>query len=183
MSVGTRLGPSIVTIFGAGGDLCKRKLIPALYNLFKDGGAPDRLLIVGIARSGDTESFCANMKASTQEFSRSGLDEKVWDAFAANLTFHPGVFEDGAAYKALAETIAKTEKEWGTKTNRAYYLSTPPAVIETISHGLQKAGLSREQKRDRLVVEKPFGHDLASAIALNAKLMEGWHEDQIFRID
>jgi len=183
VSVGTRLGPSVVTIFGAGGDLCKRKLIPALYNLFKDGGVPERLLIIGVARSGDTASFCANMKAATKEFSRSGLDDKIWDAFAANLRFHPGVFEDPAVYQALAEAIAQIEKEWNTKTNRTYYLSVPPAAIETISSGLEKAGLSREEKRDRLVVEKPFGRDLASAIELNNKLMEGWQEDQIFRID
>ena len=183
MSVGTRLGPSIITIFGAGGDLAKRKLIPALYNLFKDGGAPDKLLIIGIARSGDTDSFCANMKAAVKEFSRSGLDETVWDTFAANLTFQQGVFEDPAVYHRLAETIAEAEKGWNTKTNRAYYLSVPPAAIETISGGLEKGGLSKEEKRDRLVVEKPFGHDLASAIALNNKLMESWQEDQIFRID
>ncbi len=183
MSVGTRLGPSVVTIFGANGDLTKRKLLPALYNLFKDGNAPDKLAIVGIARKGDTATWQANMKAAVKEFSRQKLDEKTWETFEQELTFVQGVFEDPSVYKALADHIEKIEKEWNTKTNRAYYLSTPPASIEMISDGLQKAGLSHEEKRDRLVVEKPFGHDLASASELNNKLIEGWHEDQIFRID
>lgn len=183
MSIGTRLGPSIVTIFGAGGDLCKRKLIPALYNLFRDGGAPDRLLIVGVARSGDTDTFRTTMKDAVKEFSRSGLDDAVYEKFSANMVFQAGVFEDPAVYEGLAKIIDETEKAWNTKTNRAYYLSTPPSVIETISSGLQSVGLSNEEKRDRLVVEKPFGHDLSSAIELNNTLTQAWHEDQIFRID
>ena len=179
----SRVGPTIVTIFGANGDLTKRKLIPALYNLFLDKATPDRLLIIGTARSGDDQTFRDNMKTAITQFSRQKLDEEVWKDFSSRMVFIPGVFEDAKLYKTLAERIDSTEMEWGTKTNRVYYLSVPPSVIELISGGLHDAGLSSEEKRDRLVVEKPFGRDLASAIELNNKLTEAFTEEQIYRID
>ena len=183
MSMAAKLSPSVVTIFGANGDLTKRKLVPAFYNLFVDGNAPDKLQIIGVGRAGEHEVFRDKMKEAVKEFSRQPLDEAKWTEFAKCLSFVAGVFEDPALYAKLAETVAKCEKAWATKAIRVHYQSVPPSWIELISTGLQKAGLSHDEKRDRLVVEKPFGHDLDSANALNKKLMAGWHECQVYRID
>jgi glucose-6-phosphate 1-dehydrogenase len=176
-------GPTIVTIFGASGDLTKRKLVPALYNLFLDKNLPEKISIIGIGRSGDTDTFRTNMRASVQQFSRQALEDSSWATFEKFLNFQTGVFEDPAVYEALANTIVKTEKEWGTKANRLYYLSTPPSAIATIAGGLDHAGLSKDRTHDRLIVEKPFGHDLESAEALNTKITQSFLESQIYRID
>lgn len=180
---GKLLGPTVITIFGASGDLTKRKLVPALYNLFLDKNLPDQVLLYGIGRSGDDDTFRANMRAAVQQFSRQGLDDASWTAFEQTLNFHVGVFEDPEVYHSLAVKIQEVEKKWGAKANRVYYLSTPPSVIETIANGLDAAGLSKDRVRDRLVVEKPFGHDLESAEALNDKLTQRFLESQIYRID
>jgi glucose-6-phosphate 1-dehydrogenase len=183
MSMAAKLGPSIITIFGANGDLTKRKLLPALYNLYVDGNAPDKLQIIGVGRAGEHDVFRDNMKEAVKEFSRQPLDEVKWAQFAKCLFFVAGVFEDPGLYSKLAEAVTKCEKSWASKAIRVHYLSVPPSWIELISAGLHKAGLSHDEKRDRLVVEKPFGHDLDSANALNKKLMAVWHECQVYRID
>lgn len=178
-----KLEASIITIFGANGDLTKRKLVPALFNLFLDKALPDQCLIIGIGRAGDPETFRTNMKAALDEFSRQKAADDQFAAFAPKLDFLVGVFEDPNLYSSLAKKVADTEKEWGTKAARLYYLSTPPAAIEGIAAGLQHANLSKDLAHDRLVVEKPFGHDLASAEELNKKITAAFHESQIYRID
>jgi len=160
-----------------------RKLVPALYNLFLDKGLPDNMLVIGVGRSGSTEQFKEKMKGSVKQFSRSGLDEKVWKEFAPMLEYQVGVFENEKTFVDVGQIIDKTEKAWGQKATRIFYLSVPPAVIEMIVSGLDKAGLNKDEERDRLVVEKPFGHDLPSAIDLNRKITKAFHEPQIFRID
>lgn len=184
MPVNGKLAPTILTIFGASGDLAKRKLVPALFNLFLDKFLPEKMIIIGIGREGNDEDFRANMKAAIQEFSRRGKDDTVaWAAFEGCLTFIEGTFEDPATYTKLAHRVSETEKHWGTKAVRITYLSTPPSFIDMIVSGLSHAHLTNERKRDRIVVEKPFGHDLDSAEALNKKLTAAYNESQIFRID
>jgi glucose-6-phosphate 1-dehydrogenase len=176
--------PAVFAIFGAGGDLSKRKLLPALYNLFLNKFLPDQFSIVGLARNCDIDSFRDNMREAIAKFSRTPIkDKKTWDDFASRIHFICGDFDDDALYKELAKYIADNEKAWGSKAVRVYYLSVPPTVVEMISLNLDKAHLSREHKLDRIVIEKPFGRDLASADELNKKLLHSWQEKQIFRID
>jgi len=176
--------PTIFCIFGAGGDLSKRKLFPALYNLFIDKALPEKFAIVGLARDCDLEPFKNHMQDAVQEFSRQKIkDQKTWDAFAGNIHFICGEFADDGLYKDLAKYIGETEKNWAAEAVHVYYMSVPPTVVETISGNLDKAHLSHERKRDRLVIEKPFGRDLESADELNKKLLHSWQEKQIFRID
>ncbi len=184
MTTTSSLSSAIVTIFGANGDLTKRKLVPALYNLYLEKSLPEKLKIVGIGRAGSDDAFRANMKAAVQEFSRSGLDEAKWEEFCQNLFFLVGVFEDNNLYSSLAQLVSDTEKSWGgDKSTHIYYLSIPPAAIETVVCGLQKAGLHKDEVHDRLVVEKPFGRDLKSALDLNKKIINAFHEKQVYRID
>jgi glucose-6-phosphate 1-dehydrogenase len=178
------VGPAIITIFGAKGDLAKRKLMPALYNLFLDNSMPDKFLIIGAGRDWTEGEFCDAMHDAMAEFSRRGaVDEGVWAKFGPNLTFLEGGFEEAALYNKIADKIQETEGKWRLKANRIYYLSTPPSLIDTIVQNLAKAHLSREKKRDRVVIEKPFGRDLASAEALNRSITTAFTEKQIYRID
>lgn len=176
--------PAVFCIFGAGGDLSKRKLFPALYNLFIDKALPDRFCIVGLARNCDIDPFREHMRDAVQTFSRQAIkDQATWDAFASKIDFICGEFGDESLYKELAKFVADKEKEWDEKLVRVYYLSVPPTVVETISLNLDKAHLSKERKLDRIVIEKPFGRDLESSAELNKKLTQAWQERQIFRID
>ncbi|HTQ09772.1 MAG TPA: glucose-6-phosphate dehydrogenase [Fimbriimonadaceae bacterium] len=176
--------PTIFCIFGAGGDLSKRKLFPALYNLFIDRALPEKFSIVGLARSCDLEPFQNHMRDAVEEFSRQKIkDEKKWSDFAANIHFLCGEFGDEALYKDLFKFIADLEKQWGCEAVHVYYMSVPPSIVEMISDNLDKAHLAKERKRERLVIEKPFGRDLESADDLNRRLLRTWHENQIFRID
>lgn len=174
---------AVITIFGANGDLTKRKLVPALYNLFVEKSLPDKLRIVGIGRAGSDDAFRANMKAAVQQFSRSGLDEAIWSEFESHLCFVVGVFEDPSLYTSLGQCIAGVEKDWGAKAIHMYYLSIPPGAIETVVGGLQKAGLHKDEAHDRLVVEKPFGKDFDSSLELNQRIISVFKEKQVFRID
>src|SRR4051812_32397844 len=128
MPVNGKLAPTIITIFGASGDLAKRKLVPALFNLFLDKSLPEKMIIIGIGREGSDDLFRENMKAAIQEFSRRGKQDTVaWAAFEGCLTFIAGTFEDPTTYASLAKRISETEKHWGTKAIRVTYLSTPPS--------------------------------------------------------
>ena len=183
-SIAPKPGPTIITIFGAAGDLTKRKLVPALYNLFLDKSLPENFHIIGVGRRGPHHPFREEMEAATSEFSRRGkVDDATWHKFACCLEYLDGKFEDPAAFTRLAQRIAEIEKKWGQKAIRIYYLSIPPTVIETVVAQLDRAHLTRERKRDRIVVEKPFGRDLASSEDLNKKLTAAFEEPQVYRID
>ncbi|MFI5385089.1 MAG: glucose-6-phosphate dehydrogenase [Fimbriimonadales bacterium] len=176
--------PAVFCIFGAGGDLSKRKLFPALYNLFIDKALPERFSIVGLARDCDLEPFREHMRDAVTSFSRQAIkDEATWNAFAAKIEFICGEFGDESLYASLCGHIEAKEKEWGEEVVRVYYLSVPPTIVEMISMNLEKAHLSKDRKRERIVIEKPFGRDLESAEELNKKLTRTWQEKQIFRID
>jgi glucose-6-phosphate 1-dehydrogenase len=178
-------GPCIVVIFGAAGDLARRKLIPALYNLNLGKGLPECFRVIGVDRRAmSDEEFRRHLRSGVDEFSRRGkADESSWSKFAPRLAFLAGELGDPATYAALADNMAATEKACGAKGDRIYYLAVPPTLIETIAGQLGKAKLARDRKRTRIVVEKPFGRDLESAKALDRSLRAVFEENQIFRID
>jgi glucose-6-phosphate 1-dehydrogenase len=176
--------PVIITIFGVKGDLAKRKLMPALFNLFLDKSLPQKFLIIGVGRECTEPFMKEEMQPAVDEFSRRGKTQDAdWGRFAPNMEAIDGSFEDQSVYERLADLIQKTEKKWGAKANHLYYMSVPPTVVELIVTGLGKAHLSKERKRDRVVVEKPFGRDYGSAAALNKMITAWFNEEQIYRID
>jgi glucose-6-phosphate 1-dehydrogenase len=178
-----RPGPTILVIVGAGGDLAARKLLPALYNLFLDGWLPDRFAAIGVDRApADDAEFRRRARESVDRFSRRGRAEPArWEAFARALRHAAGDLAQPAAGRMLGTAITTLEREWGTSAQRVFYLATPPEAVEPIVEGLGGAGLAPE--RARLVVEKPFGHDLESARALSDAIGRVFPERQIFRID
>lgn len=178
--------PCILVLFGASGDLTKRLLTPALYNLCADGLLPERFALVGVARDEmSSEQFRERLTADIQRFTtRQPFDPKPWERLVSRLHYLPGDFGDAAAYQRLAELLRRVDAEQHIGGNLLFYLATPPAVFGLISSQLENAGLQKRPNGwTRLIVEKPFGHDLASAIALNRQLQAHWSEDQIYRID
>ena len=181
--------PATLVIFGATGDLTHRKLVPALYNLAVDHTLPPNSQVVGFARRGwSDEQFRQEMCDGVKEFSRRPLEEPVWDSFAQNLHFLSSNFDDVGGYERLRELLDRLDEERGVGGNRIYYLSTPPSYYPTIIERLGEVGLGgrgrgRERGYTRIIIEKPFGHDLESARALNDQLHQVFSEDQIFRID
>lgn len=178
------LKPSVVAIFGAKGDLSKRKLVPALFNLFLEGSLPRQFLIIGIGRGMEQDEFRRNMREAVDRFSRRGkAKDEDWARFEPMLTFLTATFDDGEAFPLLAQRIADAETEWATQAVRVYYLSTPPELIQTLVTGLESVGLSQNRALDRIVIEKPFGSDLASAEELNGVVDSAFLESQVYRID
>jgi glucose-6-phosphate 1-dehydrogenase len=176
--------PAIITIFGANGDLAKRKLLPALFNLYHEKLLPEKFLIIGNGRRGDLESWKQEMQEGVETFSRRGKPaDAEWQAFASNLQFAFGGLDDRGLYDALHGLITQTEASWNQPANRVYYLSIPPSLVEPAIHGLAEAGLNLDKKRDRVVIEKPFGSDLKSAEDLNTKVTAAFEECQVYRID
>ncbi len=179
--------PNTVVIFGASGDLTKRLLMPAFYNLACDGLLPKQFAIIGTALTDwDTEKFRAQMTSDIKQFStRQKFDEAVWKDLVSKFYYTPGSFNDAAAYEKLAKLVAEVEsKHQITTGNLLFYMAVPPAVFGLISDQLSKAGFKKREKGwQRIIVEKPFGTDLPSAIALNRELLAHWSEDQIYRID
>jgi glucose-6-phosphate 1-dehydrogenase len=180
--------PSVMVIFGASGDLTKRKLIPAIYNLSRERLLPSGFTVVGFARRpiGD-EGFRKNMLEGINQFSRSRpAQSAVWNTFAAGLCYLQGDFDDPNAYRELKSLLERLDQERGTGGNRVFYLATPPSAYSEIIHHLGESGLAQPGKPDawcRIIVEKPFGRDLESARELNQQLAQVFREDQIYRID
>jgi glucose-6-phosphate 1-dehydrogenase len=177
--------PTVFVIFGAGGDLAWRKLIPALYNLFLDHWLPEKFLIIGQGhRRMSEEESRLHLRQGVDKFSRRGKAEDVlWDLFAAHMSFIASELDDSQAYADLAKLLTAKDKEWNVRANRVFYLAVPPRMIETVTRELARARLHQDRQRARIVVEKPFGHDLASARELNRTLATTFDETQIFRID
>jgi glucose-6-phosphate 1-dehydrogenase len=174
-----------LVIFGATGDLTQRKLIPALYRLTVEGLLPGGSSVVGFARRPKTHyHFRSEMKEAVARHSRTQpLQTPVWDAFASNLYYCRAEFDDPAGYAHLVRTLAEVESQTGC-CNRLYYLATPPSYYGEIAQRLGEAGLAGSDNGwTRIIVEKPFGHDLASAEELNRTLHGTFAEDQVYRID
>ena len=177
-----------MVIFGASGDLTRRKLLPALYNLALDGLLPDGFAVVGFARSEMTdEQFRQEALEAVREFSRRPVDTALWDSFARSL-FYTGAgslnLED---FQRLAGLVARVDRERNTGSNRVFYLSVPPSAYSGIVQQLGASGLAtRGQDASgwaRIIIEKPFGRDLESARALNREVAEVFAEEQVYRID
>jgi glucose-6-phosphate 1-dehydrogenase len=175
--------PCALIIFGASGDLTKRKLFPALYSLAYRQLLPEQFAIVGVARTSETDDeFRERMKSAVQEFGRDEFREDVWQALAEGMRYVGG--DDGneeAALDRLGETLTELDRERGTAGNRVYYLAVPPGAFETIVEGVGKRRSAGGWTR--LVVEKPFGRDLASALELMELGHRYFDESEIYRID
>jgi glucose-6-phosphate 1-dehydrogenase len=177
--------PTILSIFGGMGDLTWRKLAPALYNLLLDSQLPEHFAVIGLdMKDQSLQEFRLRLRDGANAFWECGkVDEKTWARFALNLAYLSGDFSNPAIYTALIGQLKDFEKAWGSPANHIFYLATPPGIVETIVQGLGAGGLAHDKRRSRIVVEKPFGHDLASAVALNAMLTTVFDETQIYRID
>jgi len=180
--------PCTIVILGGAGDLAKRKLVPALYEVARGGLLSPSTAIVGLARSAGTDgSWRDAVRASVMEFAPAGtFDEAAWGAFAGRLFFHQGDFLSPETYAALQSRLWAIEAERGLPGNRLYYLAIPPSGIAGAVRNLGGGGFVRcgeDRPWTRLVVEKPFGHDLASARALNDEIAGTFDERQVFRID
>ena len=179
------ISPVILTIFGARGDLNWRKLIPAFYNLYLDGFIPEKFRILGLdIDSVSEEEYKKKLHEGVNKFSRRGkADPKEWKQFEELITYIQADFTDDKSYNKLEKTYEEIEKEWDTEASRIFYLSVSPDFIEIIARHLEKAGIAKDNEKHRVVVEKPFGHDLESARNLNALLGSIFSECQIYRID
>jgi glucose-6-phosphate 1-dehydrogenase len=180
--------PCNIVFFGASGDLVKRMLIPAMYNLRLGDILPTNFGIVGFSRSQvSNEQFRDQMREAVDQFSRSGpAKDPLWSDFANRMTYVPGEFDDVDAFHRLRQQLEENDEKLGTQGNRLFYLSTPPTVFGKIVEQLSAAGLGpKDQGRgwSRIIVEKPFGTDLASARALQTEVTKVFDEKQIYRID
>ena len=178
--------PCSLVIFGATGDLTHRKLMPALYNLAAEGELPPAVTVIGFARRPKTDDeFRKEMEESTRQFSRQPVRDEIWKAFAQSIFYHQSEFEDEAGYNSLATRLEKIDKERGTRGNRLFYFAAAPDQFEPILKHLKAAGLNhaREGSWARVIIEKPFGSDLASARELNRIVHEAFAEEQTYRID
>jgi glucose-6-phosphate 1-dehydrogenase len=177
--------PTALVIFGATGDLANRKLLPALYNLAHEGALPERFELIGIARSEYSDEEFRNRAAeSIEQFSRRKPDPDVLKALLCDLRYVSGSFDQESVYSAIAEAVGGFEDRAGHALNRVFYMATAPRFFPVIAEMIGSSGLDEHEGADtRLVVEKPFGSDLASAHELNTTLLEVFDESQIFRID
>jgi len=176
---------SVIFIFGGSGDLNQRKLTPALYNLFIDGWMPDQFAIVGLGRTQySDDKFRSHLLEGIKEFSRRKDDKNgTWKDFSQRISYLQMDAEDDAAYKNLADCVQKFEKDWNVQPNVIFYLAVAPQLVPDIAKKLSKIKLCSNTQTTRIVVEKPFGHDLKSAHELNVLLGKMFDEDQIYRID
>ena len=174
--------PCALVIFGASGDLTHKKLMPALYSLAFRHLLPPRFAIVGVARTeGDDDSWRAEMKEAVQQHGRDEFRQDVWDELAATMHYVATDFADEGGEGKLEELVERCDKENELGGNRVYYLAVPPPAFPTIVKALGERRSTTGWTR--LIVEKPFGHDLASARELNTLLWEHFDESEIFRID
>jgi glucose-6-phosphate 1-dehydrogenase len=176
--------PGVVVIFGASGDLTKRKLLPALYHLEEQGLLPAEFAIVGVARRDLKATFAADMKDGIFKFGGVKKDDTRVADFIEKVDYHAMNFDDDAGYTDLKALLEKIDKERGTEGNRLFYLAVAPEYFSDIINSLGKHGMAHPEKgHARVIIEKPFGHDLESARALNDEVNKVFDEEQIFRID
>ncbi|HMC98863.1 MAG TPA: glucose-6-phosphate dehydrogenase, partial [Ferruginibacter sp.] len=174
-----------IIIFGANGDLCSRKLVPALYNLYLTDHLPPVFNIIAIDHGDVTEpDYIKHLLEGLNEFSRSGkADKAAWKKFSSHIQYLKGDFTNASLYENLAKILSRCDAQAGNRCNRLFYYSVAPRFIETISEELFKNKIATEEDTDRIIVEKPFGSDLATAKKLNGFLTKRFAEKQIYRID
>lgn len=180
--------PTVIVIFGASGDLTARKLIPAVYNLAVDNLLPADFSLVGYGRKPmPDEEFRQLAADAIREFSRRELSEDVWQRIAAGMTYVAGGYDDPKAFERLAEHLDEIERRAGRAVQPLFYISTPPSVFAPILRNLGSSGLAAKHRDQphhaKVVIEKPFGHDLATARELNATVRSVFAERQVYRID
>ncbi len=178
--------PLTMIIFGASGDLTRRKLMPALYNLALEHSLPAEFTVVGVSRTpADDAEFRKDMQAGVDEFSRSGKTRAAtWDGFAQGLYYIAGDTSDPKTFHDLKAELEKLDAQRGTQGNRIFYLSTPPGIFGQIIAGLGAAGLNKQERGfSRIIIEKPFGRDYQTARDLNDEIAGVFDESQVFRID
>jgi glucose-6-phosphate 1-dehydrogenase len=174
--------PCALVIFGASGDLTRRKLFPALYSLALRGLLPKQFGVVGVARSEESDDeFRERMKHAVQEFGRDKFRAETWNWLAEGMHYISADFSDDAGQDRVVQALNELDEQRGTAGNRVYYLAVPPAAISTLVHAI---GMRRSTRGwTRLIIEKPFGHDLASAQELNQEVKDHFAEREIYRID
>jgi glucose-6-phosphate 1-dehydrogenase len=173
--------PQTLVLFGASGDLARRKLLPALYDLAHEGLLPERWAIVGSGGSRlDDADFRERVRGAVEEFSRHRLDESRWQAFARGLSYVAAPLDDADAFVLLRERLVTLDAELGAEGRRLFYCGTPPSAFPTIVYRIGERGLAPDA---RIVLEKPIGHDLASARELGRTVREVFDESHVFRID
>jgi len=172
-------------IFGATGDLARRKLLPALYNLAHDGALPERFHLVGVARrEKEHQHYREECEQAIRQFSRRKPDEEVLERLLEHVKYVAGTFDDEHAYAKLEHVLDGFERHAGEPLSRAFYLSTAPSFFPTIVEALGKQGLDRHEGAEvRVVIEKPFGTSLDEAREMNRRVLGVFEEEQVFRID
>src|SRR5437763_9461169 len=178
--------PCAIVIFGATGDLTHRKLIPALYNLAADGELPPAVTVIGFARRPKSdEEFRKELAETTKQFSRQDVREDIWKTFSQSLFYHQSEFEDESGYQSLPKRLDKIDEERGSRGNRLFYFAAAPQQFEPILQNLKAAGVNKAKEGTcaRVIMETPFGRDLASAQELNRVVSDAFAEDQTYRID
>ena len=184
-------GPCVLVLFGVTGDLSRKKLMPAVYDLANRGLLPPGFSLVGFARRDwADEDFAQVTHDAVKEHARTPFNDTVWQQLSEGIRFVPGEFADDAAFDRLAQTVAQLDAERGTGGNYAFYLSVPPKFFPDVVEQLKRSGLSAAPEDPgghrpwrRVVIEKPFGHDLASARELNEIVNSVFGSDSVFRID
>ncbi|TMB95967.1 MAG: glucose-6-phosphate dehydrogenase, partial [Chloroflexi bacterium] len=181
--------PCALVIFGASGDLTRRMLLPALYNLALDRRLPPRFAVIGFARTEwDDEQFRRQAREAVAEFSRRPIDEDVWQSFSSNLFYVTGEYHKPESHERLTDLLDRVEEEQGTAGNRIYYLALPPTTFPLIIQQIRKTHYRERDGEERhgwarVIVEKPFGGDLRSALELNRHIHSVFREDDVYRID
>ena len=180
--------PSVLVLFGATGDLAHRKVIPAMYHLWRNNLLPHEFVLLAVGRREyDDDSFRADIRASLEEYSRVlPIDEPAWRSFSERIRYHRCDFADPAGFDRLATTLDQLDEEEGTRGNRLFYLATQPSQFAEIVGQLGRVGLDHERHDGgwrRVIIEKPFGHDLNSAVRLNREVGKVFRESQVYRID
>ncbi len=176
--------PGIMVIFGASGDLTKRKLLPALFHLEQNGLLPKQFAIVGVARRPLGDEFAADMREGIVDFGGADTNDPKLNDFVNNISYYALNFDDPAHYAGLKNELDRIAKEKGIGGDRLFYLATAPEYFADIVENLGAQGMAQpEQGQVGVVIEKPFGHDLDSARELNHKVNAVFHENQVFRID
>jgi glucose-6-phosphate 1-dehydrogenase len=179
------IGATIVVIMGATGDLAYRKLLPGLYNLYLDGLIPEKFAVIGVSRGSQKEGeFQKHLKEGIDKFSRRGPSKKEdWTGFVKYIQYLKGAFNETSTYAHLNKLMLGLEAKWKEQTCRIFYMAVPPVFFEEISLQIGKAKLAGNRAYSRIVIEKPFGHDLESAKHLNELLHSMFDESQLYRID
>ncbi|TXK17592.1 glucose-6-phosphate dehydrogenase [Homoserinibacter sp. GY 40078] len=179
-------GPSSLIIFGVTGDLSRKKLMPAVYDLANRGLLPPGFALVGFARRDwEDQDFEKVVHDAVKQYARTPFDEDVWRQLKQGIRFVQGEFDDDEAFDRLTSTLAELDENRGTMGNHAFYLSIPPKSFPLVTEQLRRSGLARQTDGTwrRVVIEKPFGHDLASARELNDVVESVFPADSVFRID